>query len=53
LIDNEVKKWHNITVEQHILMYIEQGMDKKEAVKKVAEDRNLPKKEVYIIGCNI
>jgi 16S rRNA (cytidine1402-2'-O)-methyltransferase len=53
LIDNEAKKWHNITVEQHILMYIEQGMDKKEAIKKVAEDRNLPKKEVYIIGCNI
>ncbi|OGO79104.1 MAG: 16S rRNA (cytidine(1402)-2'-O)-methyltransferase [Clostridiales bacterium GWB2_37_7] len=53
LIDNETKKWHNITIEQHLLMYIEQGMDKKEAVKKVAEDRNLPKKEVYIIGCNI
>lgn len=53
LIDNEAKKWHNITIEQHILMYMEQGMDKKEAVKKVAEDRNLPKKEVYIISCNI
>lgn len=53
LIDNESQKWHNITVEKHILMYIEQGMDKKEAIKKVAEDRNIPKKEVYIIACNI
>jgi 16S rRNA (cytidine1402-2'-O)-methyltransferase len=53
LIDNEAKKWHNITIEQHILIYLEQGMDKKEAIKKVAEDRKLPKKEVYIIGCNI
>ena len=53
LIDNEAKKWHNITIEQHILMYMEQGMDKKEAIKKVAEDRNLPKKEVYAIACNI
>ncbi len=53
LIDKETKKWDNISVEQHILMYIEQGMDKKEAIKKVAEDRNLPKKEVYAISCNI
>ena len=53
LVDNEVQKWHNITIEQHIVMYMEQGMDKKEAVKKVAEDRKLPKKEVYIVGCNI
>lgn len=53
LIDKEVKKWDNITIEQHILMYLEQGMDKKEAIKKVAEDRKLPKKEVYIVGCKI
>lgn len=53
LVDNQAKKWHNITVEQHIKMYMEQGMGKKEAIKKVAEDRNLPKKEIYIVGCNI
>ena len=53
LIDNEAQKWHNITIEKHILMYMEQGMDKKEAIKKVAEDRNIPKKEVYAIACNI
>lgn len=53
LIDKEAKKWDNITIEQHILMYLEQGMDKKEAIKKVAEDRKLPKKEVYIVGCNL
>jgi len=53
LIDKESKKWDNITIEQHILMYVEQGMDKKEAIKKVAEDRKLPKKEVYIVGCNL
>lgn len=53
LIDNEAQKWHNITIENHILMYMEQGMDKKDAIKKVAEDRNIPKKEVYIIACDI
>lgn len=53
LIDKEAKKWDNITIQQHILMYIEQGMNKKDAIKKVAEDRNLPKKEVYTVGCSI
>ncbi len=53
LIDIELKKWDNISVEDHIKMYLRQGIDKKEAIKKVAEDRKLPKKEIYKIGCNI
>jgi 16S rRNA (cytidine1402-2'-O)-methyltransferase len=53
LIDIELKKWDNITIEEHIKMYLRQGMDKKEAIKKVAEDRKLPKKEIYKIGCDI
>jgi len=53
LVDIELKKWDNITIEEHIRMYMGQGTDKKEAIKKVAEDRKLPKKEVYKIGCNI
>lgn len=53
LIEIELKKWDNISVEEHIKMYLRQGIDKKEAIKKVAEDRKLPKKEIYKIGCNI
>jgi len=53
LVDIELKKWDNISVEEHIAMYLQQGTDKKEAIKKVAEDRKLPKKEVYKIGCNL
>jgi len=53
LVDIEVKKWDNITIEDHIKMYLRQGLYKKEAIKKVAEDRKLPKKEIYKIGCNI
>lgn len=53
LIDIELKKWDNISIEDHIKLYMGQGMDKKEAIKKVAEDRKLPKKEIYKIGCNI
>lgn len=53
LIDIELKKWDNITIEEHIKMYLRQGLDKKDAIKKVSEDRKLPKKEIYKIGCNI
>ncbi|HWR60913.1 MAG TPA: 16S rRNA (cytidine(1402)-2'-O)-methyltransferase [Clostridia bacterium] len=53
LVDIELKKWDNITIEEHIRMYMGQGADKKEAIRKVAEDRKLPKKEIYKIGCNI
>jgi len=53
LVDIELKKWDNVSVEEHIAMYLQQGADKKEAIKKVAEDRKLPKKEVYKIGCNL
>lgn len=36
-----------ITIDEHIKMYLDQGMNKKEAIKKVAKERNLPKSEVY------
>lgn len=39
--------WEGITIEDHIRMYIEKGDSKKEAIKKVAKDRNLSKSEVY------
>lgn len=53
LIEIELKKWDNITIEEHIKIYMRQGIDKKEAIKKVAEDRKLPKKEIYKVGCDI
>lgn len=36
-----------MTILEHINYYIEFGMDKKEAIKKVALDRNMPKRDVY------
>ena len=53
LVDIEMKKWDNISIEEHIRMYMRQGIDKKEAIKKVAEDRKQPKKEIYKVGCEI
>lgn len=41
------KKWENLTVREHILYYIEKGSSKKDAIKLVAKDRNVPKGEIY------
>ena len=43
----------NLTIEEHLLSLIDSGVDKKEAVKIVAKERELPKKEVYKISINI
>ena len=41
------QNYENLSVEEHLAMYIDGGMDKKEAVKQVAKDRNVPKNEIY------
>ena len=41
------KKWEDISIENHIKSYMERGMSKKEAVKAVAEERGIPKRDVY------
>lgn len=38
---------NTLSVAEHLKHYIELGMDKKEAVKTVAQDRGIPKNEVY------
>ncbi len=38
---------YDITIEEHIMQYIDKGYSKKEAVKLTAKDRKLPKNEVY------
>jgi 16S rRNA (cytidine1402-2'-O)-methyltransferase len=43
----EFSKWENLSIEDHILLYINEGYTKKEAVKKVSSDRKMPKSEVY------
>lgn len=47
LIETEQKKWDSFTLEQHMEVYLQKGMDKKEAMKKVAEDRGISKRDVY------
>jgi len=49
----ERAKWEGMSIEEHIRYYIEQGVDKKEAVKKVASDRGLSKREVYSVSVDM
>ncbi len=39
--------WESMSVEEHVNMYIGQGMDKKEAMKKAAKDRGVSKRDIY------
>ena len=45
--DTETKVYDNLTIIEHIHMYIKEGYDAKEAIKKVAHDRHISKNEVY------
>jgi 16S rRNA (cytidine1402-2'-O)-methyltransferase len=46
-IQDEKKKWDKISLLEHVEIYIKQGMSKKEATKKAADDRGLSKRDVY------
>ena len=39
--------WEEMTLEQHMEVYISGGMDRKEAMKQVAKDRGISKRDVY------
>ena len=53
-IDKDEKaKWDMMTVEEHIQKYMADGINKKDAMKKVAKDRHTPKSEIYKHSLNI
>lgn len=41
------RQWESMTVPEHITLYMNQGMDKKEATKQVAKDRGVSKRDIY------
>lgn len=47
VLQEERTRWEELSLEEHLERYISQGMSKKEAMKKVAEDRGISKREVY------
>ncbi|HEY8892957.1 MAG TPA: 16S rRNA (cytidine(1402)-2'-O)-methyltransferase [Clostridium sp.] len=50
---DERAKWDSLTIEEHIRRYMDEGINKKDAMKKVAKDRNKPKSEIYKYSLNI
>ena len=47
LVQEERAKWEEMTIEEHMEVYLGQGMDKKEAMKAVAKDRGVSKRDIY------
>lgn len=51
-IRNEtIEAFLEMTVEEHMEMYMSQGTDKKEAMKMVARDRGVSKRDIYDVIC--
>ncbi|MBQ9607934.1 MAG: 16S rRNA (cytidine(1402)-2'-O)-methyltransferase [Lachnospiraceae bacterium] len=47
-IEKESKAgWNELSVPEHIKLYMSQGLDKKEALKQVAKDRGISKRDIY------
>ena len=42
----------NLTIDEHYIYYEKQGLDKKEIIKKIAQDRNVKKNEIYQLFIN-
>lgn len=47
LEENERLKWQELSIPEHMEIYLSKGMDKKEAMKAVAKDRGVTKQEIY------
>lgn len=41
------QEWEKMTIQEHMDVYLNQGIDKKEAMKRVAKDRGLAKRDIY------
>lgn len=46
--NKNVNSFDNLTLVEHVNLYIKEGYDKKEAIKKVAKERQINKNEVYM-----
>ena len=39
--------WKEMSLQEHMKVYEDQGLDRKEAMKRVAKDRGVGKREIY------
>lgn len=51
--EEQRETWADLSIEDHIRKHINEGMNKKEAIKLVAKERELPKNQVYKFSTNI
>ena len=47
LDQEERQKWEDMSLEDHMKLYLDEGLDKKAAMKKVAKDRGVSKRDIY------
>ena len=45
--EEKKQEWQKLSIEEHMAFYETQGVERKEAMKKVAKDRGLSKRDVY------
>ena len=45
--EEEISRWEEMCVEEHMEYYMSQGIEKKEAMKRVAKDRGVGKRDIY------
>lgn len=45
--EDRQKQWEELSVSEHMEVYLARGMSKKEAMKEVAKDRGISKRDVY------
>lgn len=43
----ETARWEELSIEEHMQHYLDEGLDKKEAMKAVAKDRGVSKRDIY------
>ena len=45
--EEEQAAWNEISIQEHMQQYMDSGLDKKEAMKRVAKDRGVGKRDIY------
>ena len=45
--EEKQESWMSMSIEEHMAYYEENGLDEKSAMKQVAKDRGVPKREIY------
>lgn len=45
--EEEIRSWEQLSIEEHMAYYTDDGMDNKAAMKQVARDRGVSKRDIY------